>query len=53
LSVEGKSEDWVKFKLDPTSDIEQTDEIKVAVVSSQRPKPGKPDFLFSLGSLKV
>lgn len=38
ISVEGQSEDWFKAKLASDSDIEQANEIKVAVLSSVPPK---------------
>jgi hypothetical protein len=49
ISIAGKSEDWIKAKLLPDSDIERADEIKVAVLSVQNTKKGKPCFAVLVG----
>lgn len=53
ISIEGQSKgqskDWIKAKLLPDSDIERADKIKVAILSVQNTKKGKPCFAVSVG----
>ena len=52
LSMLGRTEDWVRFTLDPKSSIVRADEIKIAVIGTQNPKQGKYPFFVLVGQVQ-